>query len=131
MRFSDLFKAFVLVPQSRKHLLKVISQLQQFPKGGYQSLLQENYQFNSIHSKQRIAAIVKSYFWACRLIKECRCLPRSIALYQYLKASGYQVEHKFGVNKSDNNLAAHAWVEYLGEPLNESEDLYSRFSVLK
>jgi len=81
-------------------------------------------------SEIQILTIVKSYFWAARTIKECRCLPRSIALYQYLKSAGFDVEHKFGVNKQDKKLAAHAWVECQHEPLNEPSDLKLKFRVL-
>ena len=65
-----------------------------------------------------------------RLIYDCQCLPRSIALYQQLKSQGYAVEHKFGVAKESGKLAAHAWVEYQHKPLNESIELKNRFKVL-
>ena len=126
MKFTDIIQAIQLLPQSRKHLIWVKEQLK---TTGYQQLIQKSYAAK-VNFESKLV-IVKSYFWACRTIKNCQCLPRSIALYRCLKSAGYEVEHKFGVNKEDNDLAAHAWVEYQGEPLNESEDLYQRFTVLK
>ena len=102
--------------------------MQGLEQKSYGDLLKE-----SIESKKRNKSMkitVKSYFWASRTINNCKCLPRSIALYQGLKAEGYQVEHKFGINNQNKSLAAHAWVEYDNKPLNESNDLKQRFAVM-
>lgn len=104
----------------------VINQLKDF---GYEKVLSQNYGVQQ--SSHSINDIVKSYFWASRLISKNLCLPRSIGLYQCLKKNGYEVEHKFGVNTSNNQFTAHAWVEHLGQPLNEHRNLYLRFKVLK
>lgn len=127
MKFIDFIYALKLLPSSRRHLLLIMKQLEKDP---YKILIKQppklNFSTNiATHSR------VKSYFWGSRLIKNCHCLPRSIGLYQHLKATGLDVEHRFGVNKQDKTLAAHAWVEYQGKPLNESVDLYNRFTVLK
>lgn len=126
MKLTNIIRAIQLLPQSRKHLIWVKEQLRTI---SYQQLIQKSYA-TKVNFESKLV-IVKSYFWACRLIKDCECLPRSIALYQCLKSVGHGVEHKFGVNTKDSDLAAHAWVEYQGEPLNESKDLYQRFTVLK
>ena len=126
MKLIEFIKAIRLLPQSRVHLIWVKKQLKII---GYQQLIHQIYP--SHVSKDSMVVIVKSYFWACRLVKNCDCLPRSIALYQGLKFLGYEVEHKFGVNKKDSTLAAHAWVEYHDEPLNEAVDLKIRFTVLE
>lgn len=126
MKLSKIIQTLQLLPQSRQHLICIKEQLKTV---GYQQLIQGDYA--NPNSKDSIGVVVKSYFWACRLLKECDCLPRSIALYQCLKSSEYEVEHKFGVNKKDKTLAAHAWVEHHGEPLNESFDLKNRFIVLE
>jgi len=126
MNLIDFTQSILLLLQSRQHLIATKQQLETI---SYQQLIHQP--FNTKKKNRSIQVIVKSYFWACRLVQGCDCLPRSIALYQNLKSAGYQVEHKFGVNKGDKELAAHAWVEYQGEPLNEAEDLYSRFTVLE
>lgn len=114
-----------MLPSAIKHLLQIKSQLKNI---SYQKSIKQ--QYDSSKPGQSINNIVKSYFWGSRLIYNCHCLPRSIALYLHLKGLGYQVEHKFGVNKQNAELKAHAWVEYNNEALNESDDLLSRYKVL-
>jgi len=126
MKWSDIISILQLLPRSRKHLIWVKKQLQ---TNSYDVLINQIYPESSIN-KLSIKIIVKSYFWASRLVYNCRCLPRSIALYQQLKSLDYDVEHKFGVAKKNKNLAAHAWVEYQHKPLNESVDLKKLFKVL-
>lgn len=116
----------MLVPKAMQHLLKVLKQLQD---KSYLEIINQAYENNP--SKGPIKVIVKSYFWASRLLKDCECLPRSIAIYQHLLAAGHDVQHKFGVNKDNQELAAHAWVEYKQKPLNEAIDLKLLFKVLE
>jgi len=125
MKFVEIIHAIYLLPAARKHLLKVRQQLQ---NNTYEKLIEATFVVSDSHKP--IISIVKSYFWACRLMTKCNCLPRSIALFQYLNAAGFKVEHKFGVNRDNNKLAAHAWVEYQQRPLNESENLKQRFKTL-
>jgi len=126
MKLSELFSIVLLLPKARKHLVMVNKKLVTI---SYVQLINES-SCVSIEPRS-IEVVVKSYFWATRLVKNCHCLARSIALYQYLKEAGYEVEHKFGVNMLNQKLAAHAWVEYKHKPLNESSDLTKRFKVLK
>ncbi len=126
MKLPKTIQILQLLSKSRKHLIWTKEQLKTV---SYQKLIQESYL--APKSNDSMGIVVKSYFWACRSIKDCHCLPRSIALYQNLISAGYDVQHKFGVNNKDENLAAHAWVEYQGEPLNESDDLKNRFTVLE
>ena len=126
MGLYEKIKTLIMLPKSRSHLRKIMQQLE---NQSYDTLLQQSYHISK--TKVAIDIIVKSYFWASRTIKNCQCLPRSIALYQNLKESGYQVEHKFGVNKQVQYLAAHSWVEFQNKPLNESPDLKQRFKVLE
>ncbi len=124
MHFVDFLRVIRLLPMARKHLLNTQHCLSQ---QSYQAALLQPF---DQASKLPIPVIVKSYFWACRLIPTCQCLPRSIALYQHLKAAGHEVTHRFGVNKQDQKLAAHAWVEYQQQPLNEAHDLKQRFTIM-
>lgn len=125
MTFLDKIKAVILISKSRAHLINVIQQLE---NQSYDKLITDT--VKSSETNHSINVIVKGYFWASRTIKDCDCLPRSIAIYQQLRAIGYTVEHKFGVNKQDQTMAAHAWVEYQNKPLNESKDLKLRFKIM-
>jgi hypothetical protein len=127
MNLSDIIPIVQLLPHSRKHLIWVKKQLQTV---SYDVLIKQVYP-DSLKNQLSINVIVKSYFWASRLIYDCHCLPRSIALYQQLKSLDYNVEHKFGVAKENKDFAAHAWVEYQHKPLNESIDLKNRYNVLR
>ena len=119
-------KYICLLRESRKHLILVNQQLQHTP---YPKLIAQPYKTSSASISMN--AIVKSYFWSARFIKNCDCLPRSIALFQHLTAAGFEVEHKFGVNKQGAKFVAHAWVEYQHQPLNEPASLKDDFKVLK
>ena len=125
MTFVDKLKAILMIPKARVHVIKTMHLLE---TQSYQKTICQTVKSTKIN--RSINVIVKSYFWASRTIKNDNCLPRSIALYQKLRASGYHVEHKFGVNKKKETLAAHAWVEYQNKPLNESEDLKQRINTM-
>jgi len=125
MRLLNILQTLTILPPAIRHLLLIKRQLK---NTAYQNLIQQKYSGNN--TEQSIDNIVKSYFWACRLINKCQCLPRSIALYQNLNAAGYTVKHKFGVNKQQAELKAHAWVEYKNKALNEADDLLTKFKVL-
>jgi len=122
MNLVDTVSALLLVPKSRKHILDISKSLK---SKSYTELIKQTSGISS--TDHNIDVIVKSYFWASRLIAKNNCLPRSIALHQCLIKRGYEVEHKFGVNKQNNMLSAHSWVEYNNLPLNESKDLKLRF----
>jgi hypothetical protein len=36
-----------------------------------------------------------------------------------------------GVNRESGDLHAHAWIEYLGRPLNDAEDIAVRFHAFE
>lgn len=118
-------KYICLLRETRKHLILVNQQLQSI---SYPKLIAQPYKTSSTSISMNV--IVKSYFLSARFIKNCDCLPRSIALFQHLTAAGFEVEHKFGVNKQGAKLAAHAWVEYQHQPLNEPASLKDNFKVL-
>ncbi len=127
MTLFEKIQAVLLIPFSLWHLSNVKSSLK---TQSYQELLVESSKI--AQNKISVLVIVKSYFWSCRLIPNCKCLPRSIALYQKLSSMGYDVKHKFGVLKSnpEDQFSAHAWVELNGKALNESKNL-NQFVVLK
>lgn len=126
MKLVEIIRALVSIPKTRKHIVLIQNQL---IEKTYESIINDNVLINS--KGLSLQAIVKNYFWACRTIKKCQCLPRSIALYHALKSNGFTVKHCFGVNKTNVKLAAHAWVELNGVALNEAKDLRDKFNVLK
>ncbi|HEU0006316.1 MAG TPA: lasso peptide biosynthesis B2 protein [Terriglobia bacterium] len=56
------------------------------------------------------------------------CLKRSLVAYWLLRRQGIACALRIGVRKESNQIEAHAWLEYLGEPLNEGADIHLRFS---
>lgn len=60
-----------------------------------------------------------------------RCLARSLALWQLLRHRGTSTEIRLGVSKlADGSLAAHAWLEFEGLPLNDNADVLERYAGL-
>lgn len=59
-----------------------------------------------------------------------RCLQRSLALCFLLERRGVQAQLKIGVRKNGSALEAHAWVEYCGKVLNDSQEVSQRFTLL-
>lgn len=56
------------------------------------------------------------------------CLPRSLALFRFLRVVGLPVEHCIGVRRFP--FAAHAWIEYRGFVVNDNPSRQSVFKVL-
>ena len=60
-----------------------------------------------------------------------RCLSRSMVLWHLLRRRSTAAEIRLGVSKSaEGKLAAHAWVELNGMPLNDNTGVLMRFAVL-
>ena len=55
------------------------------------------------------------------------CLRRSLLLWWLLRREGIETVLRVGVNRESGTLHAHAWVEYLGRPLNDADDIALRF----
>lgn len=55
------------------------------------------------------------------------CLRRSLLLWWLLRHDGIEAVVRVGVNRDGGRFQAHAWVEYLGRPLNDVEDIARRF----
>jgi hypothetical protein len=61
------------------------------------------------------------------------CLEQSLVLWSLLKRNGLESEIRFGARKEEDELQAHAWVEFLGIALNEDhgvEQRYAPFAVV-
>jgi hypothetical protein len=59
------------------------------------------------------------------------CLPQSITLQWLLKRQGIATRLCVGVRKNAGVLAAHAWVEYRGQPLIDSPAVHDHYAVLE
>lgn len=59
----------------------------------------------------------------------CRatCLQQSLVLWWLLDRQGIKSDLRVGVRKEANRFEAHAWIELLGLPLNDSDDVRQRF----
>jgi len=56
------------------------------------------------------------------------CLRRSLLLWWLLRHDGIETVVRVGVRRGERGaLDAHAWVEHLGRPLNDGDDVAQRF----
>jgi hypothetical protein len=68
---------------------------------------------------------------ARRGIFNANCLQRSLPLWWMLKRQNIHGDLKIGVRLNQQQCEAHAWVEYLGCVLNDSEDVSERFTPFR
>lgn len=50
------------------------------------------------------------------------CLTRGVTLYYFLRRVGLEVDLRFGAGYLDGAFAAHCWLEWAGEPFQETAD---------
>jgi hypothetical protein len=55
------------------------------------------------------------------------CLRQSLLLWWLLRRDGIETVLRVGVNRDHGALNAHAWVECLGRPVNDADDIALRF----
>ena len=60
-----------------------------------------------------------------------KCLQQSLTLWYLLRRRGLDPELRIGVRKAGDQLEAHAWVQYQGRALNDSEDVGLRYTAFK
>ncbi len=59
------------------------------------------------------------------------CLPRTLVLWHFVRDRGAAAEVRLGVSRlADGRLAAHAWLEFDGRPLNEAADVFEQYAAL-
>lgn len=63
-----------------------------------------------------------------RGVVRATCLQQSIYLRWLLALRGVESDLRIGVRKRNGRFEAHAWVELLGQALNDSADVSTRFS---
>jgi hypothetical protein len=59
------------------------------------------------------------------------CLPRALALSWLMRRHGIPARLCIGMNKSPEEIYAHAWVEAGGQAIGEPEDIEDRFKKLQ
>lgn len=59
------------------------------------------------------------------------CLVRSLALKKMLSKRNIHAHIKIGAQKIQNTMYAHAWVEVIGRPIGEADDVAQKFSVFE
>ena len=57
------------------------------------------------------------------------CLSRSVTLWWLLQRKGIDTELRIGTKTDSNLFLAHAWVEYLGHPLNARYRVRQRYTT--
>jgi Transglutaminase-like superfamily len=57
------------------------------------------------------------------------CLKQSLVLWTLLRSQGITTELRIGVQRESEKFAAHAWVEYQGMILNDTNDVRQRFQA--
>lgn len=57
------------------------------------------------------------------------CLHRSLVLWLLLGREGITSDLRLGAKKTDGQFDAHAWVEYQGIVLNDTQDVQQRYAV--
>jgi Transglutaminase-like superfamily len=57
------------------------------------------------------------------------CLKKSLVLWILLRDRGIMSELRIGVQRESTTFSAHAWVEYQGIVLNDSDDVHQRFQA--
>lgn len=68
---------------------------------------------------------------ASRRIPAASCLTQSLALHCLLSSAGHHSEVRIGVGKDmEAGFAAHAWVEYAGQPLLSGPEEMERYVLL-
>jgi len=82
-----------------------------------------------LEEARQIARLVKS---AGRYgICNGNCLQQSVVLWWLLQLKNTEAAIRFGARKQNDQLDAHAWVEYRGIVLNDDSELHGRFGLFK
>ncbi|WP_373540726.1 lasso peptide biosynthesis B2 protein [Chamaesiphon sp.] len=85
-----------------------------------------------------VAGTVESQVWATvRLVRVAvryhrrwtNCLKQSLLLWILLRSQGILSEIRIGVGRESTIFTAHAWVEYQGIVLNDTEDVHQRYQA--
>lgn len=75
-----------------------------------------------------LAGFVTAERFTTRFLRRDDCLPRSLALFLFLRERGFPVRHAIGI--ADDPLRAHAWAELAGQPLLDDPEHVRRHTVI-
>lgn len=76
-------------------------------------------------SPEQVAALVRrvdALLVAGRPLVRTGCMIRGLTLYRFLRRAGADVSLRFGAGAVRGEFAAHCWIVYAGEPLEEIVD---------
>lgn len=59
------------------------------------------------------------------------CLEQSLVLWYLLRSQRIPARFRIGVRKNTGKFEAHAWVEYDGTPLNQSEEVHQHYAAFE
>ncbi len=62
-------------------------------------------------------------------VRRGNCLEQSLVLWWLLRRQGIAGELRIGARKMAGRFEAHAWVEFLGSALNDSENVHRHYSA--
>ncbi|AUB84963.1 hypothetical protein THSYN_26335 [Candidatus Thiodictyon syntrophicum] len=83
------------------------------------------------HDTDHIADLTWAVAAASRLLPDHpTCLAQSLTLWAWLRHDGIDSRLQIGVSRDPAGLAAHAWLEVNGEPINERPGVARRFLPL-
>jgi Transglutaminase-like superfamily len=138
----EQFRRFrALDPEARKLFFRAVALLpligMSLHSRGYkktQEWLQRRLQDQSecVPSTDVSVALVEK---TCRMLRAAEhhglvrstCLEESLALWYLLRRQNISSSLRIGVRKGPGEFEAHAWVEYEGRPLNQSEELHQHY----
>ncbi len=78
---------------------------------------------------ERLGTLIR--YAAAAHIPPVSCLPRALALNKMLAARGIPSQVQIGGRKVNQTFHAHAWVQVNGRVVAETEDVVSRFNIMK
>lgn len=81
-------------------------------------------------SAEGVESVASQVAAAARLVR-ARCLTRSLVLQTILRRRGLDARLRIGVRRDSGQHRAHAWVEWQGHPLCETDDVARRFLPLE
>jgi hypothetical protein len=63
------------------------------------------------------------------IVRRPTCLEESLALWYFLRRQGIPSKLRIGVRKIADKFEAHAWVEYQGQALNQSDEPHKHYAA--
>ncbi len=126
-----LFKrAAVLLPQ-----IAVSLRIRGFKKtkDALQKKLLRSHPLQPLENERAVEAVE----WTCRMVRAAAhhgllrptCLVESLALWYLLQKQGISCNLRIGVRKASKKFEAHAWVEYAGTALNQTEEHHQHYAA--